>query len=58
MFDRKAYMRDYYKKNKDKLKKYSIDYTNNTNNTNNKNKVKVYEIPIQVKKGDFILSFN
>lgn len=48
-------MREYYKKNKDKLKKYSIDYTNNTNNTK---KAKVYEIPIQVKKGDFILSFN
>jgi len=53
MFDRKAYMREYYKKNQNKLKSYSSDYKKT------KRGVGVSPSPtIQVKKGPITLSFN
>lgn len=53
MFDRKAYMREYYRKNQNKLKTYSSNYK--------KQKRGLGFSPtqtIQIKKGPIILSFN
>ena len=49
-FNRKEYMKNYYRKNKLKLKQYSSEYK--------KNKKGYKTIPVEVKKGVFFLSFN
>mgnify|MGYP003128293732 CR=1 FL=1 len=48
MFDRKEYMKNYYRKNKEKLKKYSSEYK--------KGKEKI--IPVEVRRGTFLITFN
>jgi len=48
VFDRKQYMKQYYKKNSTKLKQYSSEY---------KKKDK-QSIPYQIKKGSFLITFN
>lgn len=48
VFDRKEYMKNYYKKNSTKLKQYSSDY---------KKKDK-QSIPMEVKRGSFTIVFN
>jgi len=48
MFDRKEYMKQYYKKNQEHLKRYSSEY---------KKKDKI-NIPVEVKRGSFTISFN
>ena len=53
MFDRKAYMKEYYKKNQDKLKKYSSEYKKQSVGGRGSS-----NIPVEVKKGKFCLSFD
>ncbi len=48
MFDRKKYMKEYYLKNKDKLKTYSNDYKKKDKEVSN----------VSVKTGVFLVSFN
>lgn len=48
VFDRKEYMKQYYKKNNIKLKKYSSDYK--------KKDTKI--IPVELKRGKFIITFD
>ena len=52
MFDRKAYMREYYRKNQNKLKTYSSNYKKQ------KRGITPGPTTIQIKKGPIILSFN
>jgi len=47
VFDRKEYMKQYYKKNSSKLKQYSSEYKKGNK-----------RLPVEVKKGVFLLSFN
>ena len=50
VFNRKEYMKKYYEKNKPKLKQYSSNYK--------KKRQGIIEIPIEVKKGQFLITFN
>jgi len=47
----KDYFKDYYQKNKDKIKKQS-------KNNYDKKKGKVNSIPVEIKQGRFIISFE
>lgn len=48
VFDRKEYMKDYYKKNNNKLKKYSSNYKKKDKKS----------IPIELKRGKFLITFD
>ena len=50
VFNRKEYMKNYYEKNKPKLKQYSSNYK--------KKQKGIIDIPIEVKKGQFLITFN
>ena len=56
MFDRKSYMKEYYKKNQDKLKKYSSEYKKQS--VGGRGRGAASNIPVEVKKGKFCLSFD
>ena len=53
VFDRKKYMRNYYQKNKEKLKAYSNNYKKGT--ITNK---RISITALEIKKGPITLSFD
>jgi hypothetical protein len=50
VFNRKEYMKQYYQKNQEKLKKYSSNYK--------QKKKGIVFVPVEIKRGSFLVSFS